>query len=75
MDKTNFDSTNNYFSLELNPKKQTYLKIFTEYPENIYKIDTKKNERTLSFGWIGRLEDFKTSNIIAYTKEITKFEF
>ena len=75
MDKTNFDSTNNYFSLKLNPKKQTYLKIFTEYPENIYKIDTKKNERTLSFGWIGRLEDFKTPILLHTLKRLQNLNF
>ena len=69
MDKTNFDSTRNYFFQNLKMQKEKYLKIFTEDIEENYKISNKKDE-VLSFGWIGRLEDFKTSILLHTLKRL-----
>ena len=77
MDKPNEESTFNYFKLNLFSSE--YLKIFTENNTKITICDTKYvNKKHLNFGWIGRLEDFK-STILLHTlerlKSVTAVEF
>ena len=79
MDQPNRDSTSKYFKLNLEEKN--YLKIFTDDSENIREIiNLNVEDDYFHFGWIGRLEDFK-SPILLHTldrlKDVcnTKFEF
>lgn len=74
MDKTNFDSTKNYFFQNQKMENPKYLKIFTDDIQGDYRISNKKDE-ILSFGWLGRLEDFKTSILLHTLKRLQSLNF
>ena len=59
MDQPNVESTSNYYKLNLDIKN--FLKIFTDKSIVQKRIDSDVlGLKKLHFGWIGRLEDFKT---------------